>query len=92
MKTVTVAELEGNVSGYLELAEEEEILITQHGKPAGLLIGIESEDDLFDYQLTRDPRFLKRIEAARNSFTAVSFGGSPGVTGRPVSRTKATRG
>ncbi len=67
MKTVTISEIEGDLSRYLKLAEQEEILITRHGKPAGLLIGIESEDDLFDYQLSHEPRFLKRIEAARHS-------------------------
>jgi hypothetical protein len=32
-----------------------------------LLIGFASEDDWFDYQLESDPRFLRRIEQARNS-------------------------
>jgi hypothetical protein len=34
------------------------------------LIGFESEDDWFDYRLENDPRFLKRIEAARKSLRA----------------------
>ena len=49
------------------MAEKEEIGITRHGKPAGVLIGFESEDDWFDYRLENDPRFLKRIESARTS-------------------------
>jgi hypothetical protein len=32
-----------------------------------LLVGFASEDDWFDYQLENDPRFLRRIEQARNS-------------------------
>jgi hypothetical protein len=32
-----------------------------------VLIGFESEDDWFEYRLERDPRFLQRIEAARQS-------------------------
>ena len=44
-----------------------QIIITRHGKPAGVLIGFETEDDWFDYRLENDPRFLKRIEAARTS-------------------------
>jgi hypothetical protein len=31
------------------------------------LIGFTSEDDWLDHQLERDPRFLRRIEQARNS-------------------------
>ncbi|MER3425600.1 MAG: prevent-host-death protein, partial [Nitrospiraceae bacterium] len=48
-------------------AEKQEIVITRHGKPAGVLIGFESEDDWFDYKLENDPRFLQRIEQARKS-------------------------
>jgi len=49
------------------LAEREEIVITRHGKPAGILVGFASEDDWFDYRLEHDPRFLKRIAQARES-------------------------
>jgi PHD/YefM family antitoxin component YafN of YafNO toxin-antitoxin module len=52
---------------YLDLAEKEEVIITRHGKPAGVLIGFATEDDWFDYRLEHDPRFLARIEAARKS-------------------------
>ena len=44
--------------------------ITRHGKPAGVLIGFESEDDWFDYKLENDPRFLERVEQARRSLKA----------------------
>jgi hypothetical protein len=47
----------------------------RHGKPAGVLIGFESEEDWFEYRLQRDPRFLQRIEAARRSLAA--GGGTP---------------
>ena len=36
--------------------------------PAGVLIGFATDDDWFDYRLENDPRFLKRIAAARESF------------------------
>ncbi|MCG8347480.1 MAG: hypothetical protein MI924_06825 [Chloroflexales bacterium] len=52
------------------MAEEEDIIITRHGKPAGILIGFESEDEWFEYRLENDPRFLKRIETARASLRA----------------------
>jgi prevent-host-death family protein len=56
-----------DLSKYLRLAEKEEVIITRHGKPAGILIGFASEDDWFDYRLEHDPRFLARIERARRS-------------------------
>jgi len=46
------------------------IVITKHGKPAGLLLGFASEDDWFDYKLEHDPRFLRRIAQARQSLQA----------------------
>ena len=51
-------------------AEKEAIVITRHGKPAGVLVGFTSEEDWFDYQLEHDPRFLKRIAQARESLRA----------------------
>lgn len=67
MKRIALAEVKNDLSRYLRLAEKEHIIITRHGKPAGVLIGFESEDDWFDYRLENDPRFLQRIETARRS-------------------------
>jgi len=67
MKKVSLSEVKDDLSRYLRLAEGEEIVITRHGRPAGILIGFESEDDWFDYRLENDPRFLARIEKARES-------------------------
>ena len=67
MKKVPLSEVKDQLSEYLHLAEEEEIIITRHGKPAGILIGFASEDDWFDYRLEHDPRFLARVERARKS-------------------------
>jgi len=70
MKKVALSEAKDHLSEYLDLAEKEEIVITRHGKPAGVLIGFASEDDWFDYRLEHDPRFLARVEAARKSLRA----------------------
>lgn len=70
MKTVALSEAKDDFSRILRLAEKEEVLITRHGKPAGVLVGFESEDDWFDYRLEHDLRFLDRIEAARRSLRA----------------------
>ncbi len=70
MKTAALNEVKDDLSKYLRLAEKEEVIITRHGKPAGILIGFASEDDWFDYRLEHDPRFLQRIEHARQSLRA----------------------
>jgi prevent-host-death family protein len=67
MKEVALSEVKDDLSKYLRLAEKEALVITRHGRPAGVLIGFESEDDWFDYRLENDPRFLRRIERARAS-------------------------
>jgi len=70
MKRVALSEVKDDLSRYLRLAEKEEIVITRHGRPAGVLIGFKSEDDWFEYRLESDPRFLARIESARKSLRA----------------------
>jgi prevent-host-death family protein len=67
MKTVPLSEVKDDLSKYLRIAETEEVVITRHGKPAGVLIGFETEDDWFDYRLEHDPAFRRRIELARAS-------------------------
>ena len=67
MKRIALSEVKDDLSKYLHAAEHEEIVITRHGKPAGILIGFTSEDDWFDYRLEHDPRFVRRIETARKS-------------------------
>ena len=67
MKKAALSEVKDDLSKYLRQAEKEEIVITRHGRPAGILIGFSSEDDWFDYRLEHDPRFLERIESARRN-------------------------
>ncbi len=70
LKEVALSEVESHLSRYLREAETEDIVITRHGKPAGVLIGFGSEDEWFDYRLENDPRFLERIAQARESLRA----------------------
>jgi len=67
LKEVPLSEVKDDLSRFLRQAEKQDIVITRHGKPAGVLIGFESEDDWFDYRVAADPRFLRRIEKARAS-------------------------
>ena len=67
VKRVPLSEIQSDLSRFMREAQGEDIVITRDGKAAGLLIGFASEDDWFDYQLENDPRFLRRIERARNS-------------------------
>lgn len=71
VRQVPLSEVKDDLSRFLREAEKREIVITRHGKPAGVLIGFESEDDWFDYRLENDARFLRRVEQSRESLRAV---------------------
>jgi len=69
-RRVALAKVKDDLSRYLKLAADQEILITRHGRPAGVLIGFKSEDDWFEYRLENHPEFLRRIQAARQALQA----------------------
>ena len=73
MKSIPLSQVKDDLPRYLQEAQIEEILITQDGEPTGLLVGFESEDDLFDYKLENDPRFLARVAKARESYRAGKY-------------------
>ena len=66
-RQVALAQVKDDLSRFLRLAESEEILITRHGRPAGILIGFETEEDWFDYRLEHHPEFLRRVATAREA-------------------------
>jgi prevent-host-death family protein len=67
MKRVALSEVKDDFSKYLRLAEDEQVVITRHGRAAGVLIGFRDDEEWFEYRLESDPRFLKRVNAARES-------------------------
>ncbi len=70
MRHVPLSEIKDDLSKFLREARKDAIVITRHGKPAGLLIGFESEDDWFEYRLVNDPRFQARMEKSYRSYKA----------------------
>ena len=64
---MALARIKDDLSKYLRLAADGEILITRHGRPAGVLIGFESDEDWFDYRLEHHPEFLRRVAEARTA-------------------------
>ena len=67
MKQVTMSQVKQELADCLKTAQRETVVITSRGKPTGVLIGFETDEDWSDYQLETDPRFLRRIQQARNS-------------------------
>ena len=69
-REVPLAKVKDDLSRYLRLASEEEIVITRHGRPAGVRIGFESDEDWFEYRLEHHPEFLRRVAEARAALLA----------------------
>src|SRR5262249_33112257 len=67
IREVALAKVKDDFSKYLRLAAAEEIIITRHGRPAGVLIGFESEEDWLDYRIENHPEFLQRIAQSRSA-------------------------
>lgn len=67
MIRVALNEVKDDLSRYLRMAETEDVIITRHGVPAGLLIGFEDPEDWWEELLLRNPRFQERVEESRQS-------------------------
>lgn len=70
MIQVPLSKAKDQLNDLLSQATEGEIVLTSDGRHVGVLIGFADEDDWFDYQLERDPRFLERVRAARAEIAA----------------------
>ncbi len=70
MKQVALAAVKDNLSRYIHEAGHEQIIITRHDKPVGVLIGFETDDAWSDYKIENNPRFLLRIAHARADLKA----------------------
>ena len=86
MKTVALAEVKDQLSKYLDEATHEQIVITRHGKPSGVLIGFETDEDWLEFKLMNDPRFLQRVEQARENIYT-----SRGIPWEPVPEQTANK-
>ena len=72
MKAVTVRDLQKKVKECVDHAQEDRVVITRHGRPAAVLVGVEGED-WEAVVLQTDPQFWKLIRARRRQPT-VSLG------------------
>jgi prevent-host-death family protein len=72
MKTVAVRDLQRKVKECVDEAQEDRVIITRHGRPVAVMVGVEGED--WDaVVLQTDPRFWKLIRARRKQPT-ISLG------------------
>jgi len=81
MKTIELSQLGSELADAVQNSPSEDILVVVDGKRSGYLLWLSEDDDVFDYELTSDPRFKARVEEARKRFAA----------GRGVSMDEAKR-
>ena len=71
MKVVALGKAKNELSAYVEEAQRDRVLVTRHGKPAALIIGVVGEE--FEDLMTRsDPEFWQMIEARRKRSRTIS--------------------
>jgi prevent-host-death family protein len=92
MKTVALREAKQSLSGYVAHAQRERVLITKHGKPAALVIGV-SGQDIEDVLLQQDPDFWRLVEERRRQRTVplADVRASLGLKARPRKGRRARR-
>jgi len=65
MKIASVADVKTHFSAYLRSAERNPVIVTRGGKPVGVLLAIDDEEELERLVLAYSPRFRTLLTAAR---------------------------
>jgi prevent-host-death family protein len=68
LKTVSVRDLQKKVKECVEESQIDRVVITRHGKPTAVLVGVEG-NDWEDVVLQTDPTFWKLIRSRREEET-----------------------
>jgi prevent-host-death family protein len=68
MKSITARDLQKKVKECVDLSQTERVIVTRHGKPAAVLVGVEGKD-WEDIVLETSPAFWRLIEKRRKQRT-----------------------
>lgn len=93
MKTAALKEVKAKLSEYCERSQGERVLITKHGKPLALMIGVEGRT-LEDVLTAMNPDFWRLVEERRRQPTVSSndMRKLAGATRRPATTHRAEPG
>ena len=64
----TVKEVNANLRAFVKMAEEEDVILLDDGKPVGVITGFSNPEDFEEHQLLTDPRFEALVEKSRREF------------------------
>jgi prevent-host-death family protein len=68
MKTVNARDLQKKIKECVDMSQQDKVVITRHGKPAAVLVGVEGKD-WGDVALQTSSSFWKLIESRRKEST-----------------------
>ena len=68
MKEVTLEQMSNQPDNWLQVAQQEKLVITKNGKPSAVIFGIENKDEE-DWNLQLSPEFWRMIEERRREPT-----------------------
>lgn len=71
MKVVALGKAKNEFSTYVEEAQHDRVLVTRHGRPAALIIGVAGES-IEDLMTRSDPEFWDMIESRRKAAKTIS--------------------
>ena len=61
MKQIQISEVQADLLQFLQMAQEEDVILIYDGKPVGYLVGFADEDDWIDYLMLNNPEFKTRL-------------------------------
>ncbi len=70
MKIASVADIKAHFSAYLRAATQGPVVVTRSGKPVGMLLAIDDEEELERLVLAYSPRLRTILDAARQRIRA----------------------
>jgi prevent-host-death family protein len=86
MKTASVARMKARFSAYIRESKTGPVVITRNGKPVGVLLAVEDEDEIERLILGYTPRLRALVEAAEQRLPR---GPGPHTRNRGGSRTRS---
>ncbi len=70
MKIASVADIKAHFSAYLRATARGPVIVTRSGRPVGVLLGVDDEEELERLVLAYSPRLRAILEAARQRIRA----------------------
>jgi len=65
MKIASVADVKTHFSAFLKASKQGPVVVTRNGKPAGVLLSVDDEEEIERLTLAYSPKFQKMLRLAR---------------------------